>query len=237
MKEDPTFPPFKVANPSGPVGTIDNDRMAGIAGVVGALPETATVTTTATMTSGETRTGVTEVSLPEFTADAAAIGLLVNQDRILDRIGPGSALVRFTISGVAGEGVPFTLQRTNRETSEWDISYQTIFELGSYVWELFSNDYVDVTFTDIDVDVIFDDEARLFRVGQVEVYRDGAWTEVDRGSAIKAKAGKKLKLRTTLTSYRNRYGSQVVKHTLVVPQKALGRRGYLAIEGGGGYYE
>lgn len=235
VQEDPVSAPFKVANPSGPVGIIDNDRRAGIAGIIGALPETATITTN--VTSGDTsRTGTTVVSIPEWSADAAAIGLLANQDRVLDRIGGGSALVHFTISGETADGTPFSIERTNRQTSEWDISYQTIFELGSYVYEIFANRYTDVTFTDIDVDVTFSDEAKMFRIGKVEVLQDGEWKIAKRGSTIRAKAGKTLKLRTTLTSYRDRFGTQVVEHTLLVPAKAAGRRGYLDVTGGGGYY-
>jgi hypothetical protein len=232
VQEDPTAFPFKVANAGAPVGTIDQDRLAGIKGLLGALPDTATVTTIVNLASGGTRTGVTEVSVPDFIPDAAAIGLLINQDRMLDRVGGGSALVHFTISGVTAEGVPFTLDRTNRQSSQRDISYQTIFELGSYAYEILANDFTDVTFTDIDVSVTLDDAPRAFRVGKMEIYRGGAWLPVTAGSTINARPGSTLKLRTTLTSYRNRYGTKTVHQSLVVPKARIGSRGRLMIAGG-----
>lgn len=236
VQEDPTLFPFKLANPTGPVGVIDQDRMAGIKGVLGLLPDTATVTTIVSSSSGATRTGVTEVSLPDFVPDAAAIGLLVNQDRVLDHIGGGSALVHFTISGTTGEGVPFTLVRTNRQSSQWDISYQTIFELGSDAYELWSNDFTDVTFTDIDVTVLLDEAPRSFRVGQVEVLQNGAWTPLTRDSVVKARPATWLQVRTTLTSYRNRYGTKTITQLVRVPRTAPGTRGMLSITGGGGEF-
>jgi hypothetical protein len=234
VQEDPTRFPFKVANAGAPVGTIDQDRLAGIKGVLGALPDTVTVTTIVNTASGRSRTGVTEVSVPDFLPDAAAFGLLVNQDRMLDRVGAGSALVHFTISGVTAEGEPFTLARTNRQSSQRDISYQTIFELGSYANEILTNDFTDVTFTDIDVTVTLNDAPRAFRVGKVEAFRNGVWSPVTSESIVNARSGSTLKVRTTLTSYRNRYGVKTVTQSLVVPRAPIGSRGRLVVSGGGG---
>ena len=234
VQEDPTRFPFKVANAGAPVGTIDQDRLAGIKGLLGALPDTATVTTIVNTVSGRSRTGVTEVSVPDFLPDAAAIGLLVNQDRMLDRVGPGSALVQFSISGVTADGEPFTLDRTNRQSSQRDISYQTIFELGSYAYEILANDFTDVTFTDIDVSVTLDDAPRAFRVGKIEVYRNGVWSPVTSESIVRKRPGSTLKVRTTLTSYRNRFGVKTVTQSLEVPWAPIGSRGRLVVSGGRG---
>lgn len=232
VQEDPTLFPFKVANPGATIGTIDQDRLAGIKGVMGALPDTAKITTIVTKAGGRTRTGVTEVSVPDFTPDAAAIGLLVNQDRVFDRIGPGSALVHFTVSGMTAEGEPFTLVRTNRQSSAWDISYQTIFELGGYVYEVLGNEFTDVTFTDINVTVTMNDAPRSFRIGQVEVYRSGAWVPLTSESVVRARAGSTVKVRTTLTSYRNRFGTKTLIQSLVVPRAPVGTRGRLGVTAG-----
>ncbi len=232
VQEDPTLFPFKVANPGATIGTVDQDRLAGIKGVLGALPDTAKITTIVSKVGGGTRTGVTEVSVPDFTPDAAAIGLLVNEDRVFDRIGPGSALVHFTISGVTAEGEPFTLVRTNRQSSSFDISYQTIFELGGYVHEVLGNEFTDVTLTDINVTVKMDEAPRSFRVGRVEVYRSGAWVPLTSESVVRARAGSTVKVRTTLTSYRNRFGTKTLTQSLVVPRARVGTRGRLGVTAG-----
>ena len=57
VQEDPTLFPFKVANASGPVGTISQDRLSGISGLLGIehLPETALVHHELTLATGRTR--------------------------------------------------------------------------------------------------------------------------------------------------------------------------------------
>jgi len=232
VQEDPTFFPFKVANVRAPVGIVDEDRLAGIKGVLGTLPDTATVATTVTMTSGKTRTGVTKASLQDFLPDVAAIGLLINQDRVLDRIGKGSALVRFTVSGETAAGEPFTLVRTNRHVSDFDISFQTIFELGGDVWQLISNQFTDIRITDINVSVNMNDDPRRYSVGRVQVYRNGTWVTLDK--VVRAKPGSTLRLRTTLQSFRNHFGTKTVIHSLTVPRVRVGTFGELTVSGGGG---
>jgi hypothetical protein len=49
IQEDSLGSPFKVANIGDPAGTITDDRLTGITGCFGALPDTATITSTVTM--------------------------------------------------------------------------------------------------------------------------------------------------------------------------------------------
>jgi len=233
VQKDPTLFPFKVSNAGAPLGTIDQDRLAGIKGVLDALPDTATVTTDVTnRTTGRSRTGVTKVSLPEFTPDAAAFGLLANQDRMLDSIGEGSALVHFTVSGTTGSGEPFTLARTNRYSSVWDISYQTIFELGGYVWEVLENRFTKVTFTDIDVRVTVDEDPRAFELSTVRVWRHGAYRTLTEDSVVQARPGQTLTVRSIFTS--STAGRRALTQKVVVPRARIGTRGAFSVSGGGG---
>ena len=76
--QDDIIAGFKVANLGGPVGTITQDRLAGITGDLGELPETADIDVT--VTQGDTsRTGVSHV--PLRLPDPLAIDRVLRTDR------------------------------------------------------------------------------------------------------------------------------------------------------------
>ncbi|MDQ3216909.1 MAG: hypothetical protein M3Q18_03460, partial [Actinomycetota bacterium] len=59
---DPVFSPFKLANVTGAVGTVDQDRFAGIRAAFGPLPATSPITSTTTARNiGRTQDGQTDV--------------------------------------------------------------------------------------------------------------------------------------------------------------------------------
>ena len=91
-----------------------------------------------------------------------------------------------------------------------------------------------MTFTGIDVTVTLDDAPRALRVAKTEVFRNGAWSPVTSESTVKARPGSTLKVRTTLTSYRNRYGVKTVTQSLLIPRARVGSGGWLTVSGGGG---
>jgi hypothetical protein len=220
VQEDPLGAPFKVSNATGPVGVIDQDRMAGIKGELGDAPQTAVVTTHVTAGT-RSRTGTTYVSVPDFEADASAFGLLSNQDRVFDHVGAGSALVHFTISGTTSDGEPFTIVRTNRYANTFDVSFDTIFELGNAVFTLLQNDVTGVDIDSVDVSTTMSTQPRMFHVSQVQLKRAGVWRTLTSTSRIRAKAGRLLNFRVVLGSRRNAYGTKVVTTSIRVPADSL----------------
>ncbi|HSV39620.1 MAG TPA: hypothetical protein VLI04_12765 [Nocardioidaceae bacterium] len=219
IQEDPTWAPFKVANAGGPVGVIDQDRLAGIKGLLGEVPETVQVVTTV-HSGGRSREGTTYVSVPMFAPDGAAFGLLSNQDRVFDRIGGGSALVHFTISGTTAEGEPFTVVRTNRYANTFDISFDTIWEVGNAVWSLNENDLVGIDIDNVDVTSTMSSKARMFRVGQIQIKSGGVWKTLTSDSVIKRHPGRLINYRAVLNSRRGEFGSKIVIGSVRVPEAA-----------------
>lgn len=230
VQEDPAWVPFKVANVGPSVGLVDQDRLAGVKGVLGTLPETTHVSTDVTAGT-RSRAGHTRVSLPDVLGEVAALALLFNQDRVFDQIGEGSALVHFVVEGTTEAGDPFRLERTNRHVSRFDISWASVFELAEHLWALDGN-----KFTAVDIDTVtvveeMGEEPRLFRVAMVEQKRGGRFVEVDQGSVLRVRSGREVPLRVTMTSRRDAYGTKVV--VLRVPVDARpGSRGRLVLGGG-----
>ena len=109
VQEDPLGAPFKVANIGDPAGTITDDRLTGITGGFGELPETTTITSTVTM--GErTREGSTYVNIPAAGAEMTFNEHLANHDRVVDGITGGSAEQDYTITGTDADGSPFEIR-------------------------------------------------------------------------------------------------------------------------------
>ncbi|WP_109507036.1 hypothetical protein [Nocardioides speluncae] len=217
VQEDPTLFPFKVSNATGPVGVIDQDRLAGIKGVLGAGPATVPIVTKVTLADGTSRVGRTRVSVPAFLPDAAAISQLVGQDRLFDQIGPGSAVLRFSVTGETKAGEPFTLSRANRFDSAWDISFTSIFELANAVFSIQDNEFTDVTFTGINVSVNMSEERRNRIAQKVQIWNGTAWKTLTDESVVRARPGGWVKLRTVLTTYRNARPAKYLVQNIKLP--------------------
>ena len=227
IQEDPSWVPFKVANPTAPVGTIDNDRLVGISGFTGTAPDTTDIVSSATSSdTGFARTGTTYASMADFLPDLAALGVVVNHARVIDKAGPGGSLQTFTIDGTA-DGAPFSLTRANRSASRWDIAYESPAELYYTVGLLQDNGFSDVEVDSISMDAVLDEDLQQLRVGKVEV-RNGAgqWRRVEQGSPIAATPGGQVRLRVTLDPRSGASeGLSSTMRRLAVPVPATLRRG------------
>ena len=230
IQEDPLGVPFKVSNPTGPLGQVDGDHLAGISGPLDRIPEATLVRGVATLTTtGKTRTGDTHVSVPEYLPDVTLLAQLTDQDRVFDRIGPGSSLVHFTIDGHTPDGEPFTLVRTNRFASPYDVSVESTFEAADDVYAINSNNFTDVTIDEVRISTQLNPADRVFSVGKVERKIGTTYTTLTNSSVVKASAGATITLRVTLNSYRNKYGSKLVVLSVKVPATPIGTPGNLAV--------
>jgi hypothetical protein len=237
VQADPTLTGFKVANPTGPVGGITGDHLAGISGPLGQIPAATNVHSVATLTTtGNSRTGDTYVSVPDFLPDVTLFAQLSNQDRVFDRIGQGSSLLHFTIDGSTPDGEPFTLVRTNRFASPYDISFESVFEPAEDVYAINSNNFTDVTIDEVRISTRLSPDNRVFSVGKVERQIGTTYTTLSSSTVVKARAGSTVALRVTLTSYRNRFGTKVVMLYIKVPVAPVGSYGSLTVSGLGGTF-
>ncbi len=226
--------PFKVANLGSPAGTISDDHLSGVSGTFGALPETATITSDLSYRERQ-RTGSSFVSVPESNAAVTFYQQLANHDRVLDGIVAGSELMTWTVSG-DDNGTPFSFGMTDRYASNYDIAFESPWEVADLVWFLSAFEGVTVESVTIDGDV--SDDSSMWRVARVEQRRDGEWVKVSRRIPAIAKAGRALNVRAVLESTGD--AIRTVPLSLDIPDDA-GRRAMLSVEGGAwqwtNYYE
>jgi len=110
--KDPIFGNYKLANIAESLGTLTQDRLAGIAGSLGTAPAGSPITSTVTdLDLARTRTGRSEAIFPDFLPFLAFTHLFQNVDVTIDRIGGGSSEVEYTIHGTRGDGSRWELVR------------------------------------------------------------------------------------------------------------------------------
>jgi SpoIVB peptidase S55 len=152
------FGAFKIANLTDLHGIIDQDRLTGIRGVEGVEPVSVPVTTlvsnldTATIREGETTVFRQDTESFPWLPDIAAFALLANEDVVFDRIGNGSSTVRFVLDGTGPDGEPFHLERNNMFFSEFDITFESIFEMYGFLYRIQESEFGDVTFSNVDAE-------------------------------------------------------------------------------------
>lgn len=193
------FGAFKVARLTDVHGIIDQDRLTGIRGVEGVEPPIS-IPVTSFVTNpdlGTSRSGDTTVFRPEvggfpILADIASFHLLANEDVVFDRIGDGSSEIRFVIEGTGPDGAPFRLERPNMFFSDFDITFESIFELFGFLWRIQDNPFGTVSFDGIHVDATLTQEHLVSQIVRVESasslqpgFRERGRLRVRRGDLIR----------------------------------------------------
>jgi hypothetical protein len=222
--------PFKVANLGAPAGTINQDRLAGIAGPLGDVPDTADISVGVGY-RGKARNGGTRVSMADWTADALFGQFLSTHDRTLDGIVKGSTVQGWTITGTRPNGKPFALKFADRHTSKRDITWDSVFDLADLVYSLSAVPGVTINSVDVTSDV--NDETGTWKVSSVEQRRAGGWQKLSRKAPALVRAGKTLRLRTVL---KGPAGSKTVPVSFKVPRRAKKNIALLSVAGGNDLY-
>lgn len=230
VQEDSLGVPFKVANIGDPAGTITDDRLTGITGGFGALPETMTIMSSVTL-GDRTREGTTHVNLPDFGAQMTFSEHLANHDRVVDGIIGGSSDMSYTITGTDADGSPFEIGFTDQFQSNSDITFDSAFDAADIVFGLTSIEGVTVDDVALTSDVSEDKSA--YTITGVQQRRGGEWVNVSKKAPASVKAGHQLRLRAVLSGPS---GTAYTPYTFAVPKKFHDQRGFLTVTGGNWLY-
>jgi hypothetical protein len=227
---DPVFGSYKLANIAESVGTVTQDRLAGIAGEIGVGPDTSPVTSTVTdLDTGRTRTGSSEAIMPEFLPFLAFSHLFQSVDVTIDRIGAGSAALDYTIRGTRDGGATWELSRATRVVSTFDISFDTVAEPAFTAELLQAFDGEEIAITSIDVPRLDIEKAvERYQIRNVLVWNGKRYVAAE---FARAKRGKLIRLRVVVKPT-HLPGTRNVDLSLRVPANA-NRSGYIVVTGGG----
>jgi hypothetical protein len=229
IQKDPTGPSFKVANIGSLLGTIDQDRMTGISGMLGATPADLPITSQVTYTDGTTtrsRNGASHVQLPDAAAETAYYELVANTQAVVDAVQPGGEEQRWTIKGHTAGG-RFTFTGSNVYADTYDISDGSSYDVPDLLYLL--TRLKSVTVDSVDVHSAVHDNTSLLKITGVQQRRGGTWVDVDRHHKAIVAAGSTAHMRLVFKN------GDTKKFKLAVPAKAKGMDAEVDISGGNSY--
>lgn len=236
VETDQFFGSYKISNPTGPVGQITQDRLAAILGIPGLTPPTTTVTSHVTATNGNERDGTTKITQQDWTDYISALHLLVNQDRVFDRIGKGSAAAGLTVDLTTATGDSLRFSRSDVYASPWDISFATVDDVWFQLYRILNNKFEKVEITDVHLTSDLDDAFHALRLGTVQRRVAGNWVALDRDNTVRVPAGSTLVLRTRLLPRGDSVdAARWVRTDVQVPNRPR-RSGTLRVAGGGSIF-
>jgi hypothetical protein len=230
VQPDPIFGPFKVANIGGIAGTVEQDRLAGIKSRLGATPATTPVTTSFAVDGAPAASLTTRSAAQPFLADVSFNHVLAAVDRGLDKIGPGSATITTRVRGLRPNGTAFDLLRTDKVSSNGDLSLNLAFRTADLVFALTSNEFEEVNIRSISVTGTLSSTASDYRVTAFKVRSAGKF--IPAPATINVREGGVLTTQLTLTPYRNQGATRLVELAIPVPSGSGNGYGSLTVAAG-----
>jgi putative cell wall-binding protein len=225
---DPTFGPYKMMNLGDLFGTIDQDRFAGVRADLSQVPDTAPVTTDLTdLDTSVSRTSRSDVVLPIATPFLSALDLWDAIDSTIDRWGQGTSALTWTASGTTVDGDEWTITRDNLFASDFDIGFESIFEMWGMLEAVQFNEFADVEIDRVEIGGEIERAVRRLRIVDVALSVDGG-DPLPAEEAGPVRPGSTLDILVTLAG---RGAEELVTLSLVVPEDAFDF-GYVLITGG-----
>ncbi len=231
VQPDPIFGSFKVANIGAVVGTVDQDRLTGLHTELGPVPVTTPVRTSFTAAdTGASRTSATNVVVPEFVSTVAAIHVLVNLDRVHDRIGRGVVTLGWSARGTRRGGRPWRFHRREKLADGFDATIVAADKVFVDLDALFSNPFEPVTIDRVTVSGTVDPAYSQKQLIRLERRVKGRWETVKRREPLRLVPGREVRLRAVLRAERSTTLTRVPL-SLTVPRR-VGATGVLTVSAG-----
>jgi len=236
VQEDPVGPGFKVANAGAPIGSISQDRLAGLYGLAqeSTVPEPTSITSFVRVPGERSRTGTTKINVPDAVPDISSFHLLADQDRVFDRIGGGAATVGWTVTGRRADNRRFTFERTDMFANEYDVSWETTWDLYDQLAQMHFNEIEDITIDKIETSSVMSREYAAYKIAKVRVKMAGRWRALPKRRPLFLRGGTTKRFQVLLSSPALGAAKVVVK--LAVPKSIGHRSGFLEIVGGNSSY-
>ncbi|HEX2362054.1 MAG TPA: hypothetical protein VHI11_08295 [Jiangellaceae bacterium] len=192
---------------------------------------------TSTDPGGGSRTATTQVNMHDFVPDIAFSHVLANFDRVADRIGGGTAELRWIIEGTRASGAPFTVNVRNKYANPFDVSFEAAVQPADQLFAITSNSYEAAEITRVGFIGSIDSDFTNYTIDSVLIRRpNGQFVPAPTSAPLQVVAGSRLNLRVKLRPYRE---PTLVDAdiSVIVPPGTVGALGSVDIFGGPGEFE
>jgi len=159
---------FKLGTLGGTIGTILEDRMPAIGGMIGPMPEMIELSIgVEDLDSGASATYALElINEPQLIPELLLSTGFDAIDTTLDRLGPGTVEVTYQI---VGDGMPFPLERRDIFLHSVDVAVFPPWQLTSLVSFLQYNSYEDPQITRVAMSMQITEELNAVQINRLEI--------------------------------------------------------------------
>jgi SpoIVB peptidase S55 len=194
---DPLFGPFKLATMTEQVGFVDQDRLAGIRALLGPGPQLRAIDSSVSVPHlNRSQDGNSRAVTDDIVPTIAFYHLFGHIDTTFDTIGEGNSQVEWTVTGTTEDGDPWTLNRTNLYSSNFDISTESSFEVMNQLASVLDNKFTEIDFTGVSMDATVNEGRSGYRIAKVLHSRNGR--RFTSGRRVVVRPGSNLFLRVRL---------------------------------------
>ncbi len=198
--EDPLFGPYKLATVAETLGLVDQDRLAGLRALLGREPSGVPIRSTVTASdTGRTRSGETDIVVPDWVSFGAFLHVLSNLDTTYDAITRGTAAAVWTIRGTRADGTPWRISRRNLYANRYDITFEAAFDALDDLFALADYPFEDVAVTGMTYSATLQRAVRQFTIARVLSAKGGGPLRARR--VLRVAPGERIRVRVVLDPF------------------------------------
>lgn len=234
IQEDPGSSSFKVANPGGTVGTVDQDRLTGIRARLGVEPRVTPVWSRIRSRNLDRQsTRRTWITVNDLVPDIAPFHVESHINQALDTFAGGRMELTWTVKGTRGNGTPWSLTRRNAAAGRFDISIDATAELYEWMFLIGQNRFTSVDFSRVRATGVGDETFERLRFGTVKVaVNGGGYRNIANVSRLRVRPGATISVRVPLVKFRQSRPFRTQTLRLTVPRRLSGSTVRLGVFGG-----
>lgn len=213
--------PFKLGVPIQVVGSLTQDRGAGVAGYLGKSPDTVELRVKVTdrdlQTTKELMAYV--ANEPGLLVSLISAAALQGLDQGIDRIGTGTSRIVFQMNG---QGLPRPVVRDNMFFNSLDISAVSLAELLETLQLVIDNEFQEIKLESVEI------------TAQMEAGRRTATIERAKPTVSQAHPGELVDVEVVIRPYRGQRETKILR--LPIPESAQPGAIHVTVRGGGWGY-
>lgn len=231
--QDGLLESFKVASFGQPLGTITQDRLAGVLGRLGPIPPAARVNAK-TAARHNNRDETSWVSAQEWLPLVIAEQLATETILAADGRTNGTLSLQWNTTIKRANSSEQTLRRNNMFANNEDVLEDAVWQIADEFFALANNRHEEIEITDVEFTNKLDKAFHAYHIANVKVKQKKRWVNLSKVVRLRRHPGQKIRLRIFLEPQgRSKAAPITLKRVISLPvEKTRDTEGELLITGG-----